>query len=191
MKFENSKIRDGEPRFYCEGCKRNVLTDDIFVEYRSLIKDMKKKNPYIYEDYANKHPAIHYLESSDVDSEESDEEMKILLKERQTEIIINSSENTNDKELEIEVLKSENNRLNEAIGSSKLAKTSMDDFYSESPFTLAMRRLPALYLTLIIELIGGMIISYFEEVIKKYTLLVSFMPALSALSGMSINPILC
>lgn len=116
MKFENSKISNGTPRFYCEGCKRNCLTDNIFVEYRSLIKDLKRKRPYIYEDYGNKNPAIHYLESSDDDSEDSDEEMKILLKERQTEINIKSSENTDDKELEIEVLKSENNRLNKEIG---------------------------------------------------------------------------
>ena len=59
----------------------------------------------------------------------------------------------------------------------------MDEVYLDSPLKVAIRRLPALFLTLFIELIGGVIISKFHLVIKKYTLLVSFMPALSALSG--------
>ena len=59
----------------------------------------------------------------------------------------------------------------------------MDDFYKDSFSSLAFRRLPALYLTLFIELVGGLIITKFEGVIRRYTLLVSFMPALSALSG--------
>ena len=186
MKFENSKHRNETSRFYCEGCKRKVLTDDIFVEYRSLINDLRKENAGFYELYRNNNPAVHYLESDDVDSEDSNEETNILLKEIQTEMNNKASENIQDKELEIEILKCEIVRLNKTIDNTKQAKKSMDDCYSESAFTLAMKRLPALYLTLTIELIGGIIISYFEDVIKKYTLLVSFMPALSALSGTSI-----
>lgn len=195
MKFENSKARNGKPRFYCEGCKRNVLTDDILSdhilisdqEYRSLTKNLKMKKVSFHENYENKDKRIRHLESTDVDTEESDGETKVLLKGRQTEIDIKTSEHTDDKDFEIEVLKYENIRLKKIIDLTKRATTSMNDFYSESAFTLAMRRLPALYLTLMIELVGGMIISYFEDVIKKYTLLVSFMPALSALSGIRVN----
>ena len=46
-----------------------------------------------------------------------------------------------------------------------------------------MRRLPALAITLAMELMGGIVIDQLHKVIKVYTLIVSFMPAISALSG--------
>ena len=55
--------------------------------------------------------------------------------------------------------------------------------YNESPFRLACLRLPALMTTLVLELIGGVIIHSLNDVVKIYTLLISFMPAISALSG--------
>ena len=59
----------------------------------------------------------------------------------------------------------------------------MAQLYTSSACSLALKRLPALSLTLIIELLGGLIISQLHQVIKVYTLIVSFMPAISALSG--------
>ena len=66
---------------------------------------------------------------------------------------------------------------------------AMDNMYAEGPITLAIRRSPALFATLIIELLGGLVISQLNSVIKKYTLIVSFMPAISALSGNHNLPI--
>ena len=55
--------------------------------------------------------------------------------------------------------------------------------YSISPWALALRRLPALAITLGLELVGGIVIDKMNKVIRAYTLIVSFMPAISALSG--------
>ena len=43
--------------------------------------------------------------------------------------------------------------------------------------------MPALLLTMSLELMGGVVIDQLHKVIKAYTLIVSFMPAISALSG--------
>ena len=59
----------------------------------------------------------------------------------------------------------------------------MTQLYTSSACSLALKRLPALSLTLCLELLGGVIISQLHQVIKIYTLIVSFMPAISALSG--------
>ena len=92
-------------------------------------------------------------------------------------------DHTTNKDALIKGLKNEIVRLNRVITISKSTNKDMDDFYKDSCTSLALRRLPALYLTLFIELVGGLIITKFEGVIRRYTLLVSFMPALSALSG--------
>ena len=63
-----------------------------------------------------------------------------------------------------------------------LSLTQMTQLYTSSAFTLALKRLPALSLTLFLELLGGLIISQLHQVIKIYTLIASFMPAISALS---------
>ena len=72
--------------------------------------------------------------------------------------------------------------------------------YSISPWSLAIRRVPALLLTMSLELVGGVVIDQLHkvaavlgvlrspwrapvQVIQAYTLIVSFMPAISALSG--------
>ena len=173
--------------FYCEGCKRKGKSDNIFVEYRSLINDFKNRNHVLYKRFTSE-----TIQMDSIDSQsESDDEVQVLLKDSKADINFKSWENNEDQNLEIEVLKCENKRLNKEIEDSSSAKISMDEFYSESSLTLAINRLPALFLTLIIELIGGVIISYFQVVIRKYTLLVSFMPALSALSGKPFYVILC
>ena len=59
----------------------------------------------------------------------------------------------------------------------------MTELYTSSACSLALRRLPALSLTLGLELLGGVIIDQLHQVIKVYTLIASFMPAISALSG--------
>ena len=183
MKIEGTYSHNWTPKLYCDGCKKKCQNENIFVEYSSLIKELKKRNNVQNGVILNENITMDCLESSS----DSDDEIQILLKNRQPNKEINPSEKHDRLSLEIEVLKCENLRLNKEIEDTKLAKTSMDDFYSEGFFMLAMRRLPALYLTLTIELIGGLIISYFNDVIRKYTLLVSFMPALSAISGMIIK----
>ena len=55
--------------------------------------------------------------------------------------------------------------------------------YSISPWSLAVKRVPALLLTMSLEIMGGVVIDQLHKVIKAYTLIVSFMPAISALSG--------
>ena len=64
-----------------------------------------------------------------------------------------------------------------------LCLPQMTQLYTSSACSLALKRLPALSLTLCLELLGGLIISQLHQVIKIYTLIVSFMPAISALSG--------
>ena len=59
----------------------------------------------------------------------------------------------------------------------------MDKYYKISPCGLSLKRLPALSVTLGLELVGGLIIDKLHQVIKIYTLISSFMPAISALSG--------
>ena len=59
----------------------------------------------------------------------------------------------------------------------------MTQLYTTSAPCLALRRLPALSITLGLELLGAVIIDQLHQVIKIYTLIVSFMPAISALSG--------
>ena len=173
--------------FYCEGCKRKGHSGNIFVEYSALINDFKNRNHVLYRRFTNETIQMDNIESHS----ESDDEVQVLLKNSIPDINFQSWDNNEDQKVEIEVLKCENKRLNKEIEDSNSAKTSMDEFYSESSLTLAINRLPALFLTLIIELIGGIIISYFHVVIRKYTLLVSFMPALSALSGKYFYVILC
>ena len=92
-----------------------------------------------------------------------------------------------------EDLKKENEELRSAIDRLTLRNanspnTRIDDYYIDGPLKLGLTRLPALFLTLGLELIGGVIIDSLNDVIKKYTLLVSFMPVISALSGKQFFP---
>ena len=59
----------------------------------------------------------------------------------------------------------------------------MDHLYSISATSLALRRVPALLVTLALELMGGIVIDALSNVIQKYVLIASFMPTISALSG--------
>ena len=59
----------------------------------------------------------------------------------------------------------------------------MDLIYNISAKSLAIRRIPALLVTLGLELMGGLVINSLSNVIEKYVLLASFMPTVSALSG--------
>ena len=59
----------------------------------------------------------------------------------------------------------------------------MDVIYNISAKSLAIRRIPALLVTLGLELMGGLVINSLSNVIEKYVLMASFMPTVSALSG--------
>ena len=87
-------------------------------------------------------------------------------------------------------LLSEQKARNEKVRGEKLiimvrdlCLPQMTQLYTSSACSLALKRLPALSLTLCLELLGGLIISQLHQVIKIYTLIASFMPAISALSG--------
>lgn len=55
--------------------------------------------------------------------------------------------------------------------------------YRLNAFKLGLYRLPALYITLFLELIGGIFINELDDSIKEFILLASFLPIISALSG--------
>lgn len=86
------------------------------------------------------------------------------------------------KEL-VRQLREENESLRNQLKLHRENKDRVDLIYSETPFQLATKRLPALSVTLMLELLGGIVIAKLHKVIQAYTLLVSFMPAISALSG--------
>jgi len=83
----------------------------------------------------------------------------------------------------ISQLRRENAKLKELVDEQDKIKREITAFYNISPWALAWRRLPALAVTLGLELVGGIVIDQLHKVIKAYTLIVSFMPAISALSG--------
>ena len=121
---------------------------------------------------------------SDTEFPSSDEQSPILAYDQENGVRqFGKYDHTTNKDTLIKGMKNEIVRLNRVVALSKSTNKDMDDFYKDSFSSLAFRRLPALYLTLFIELVGGLIITKFEGVIRRYTLLVSFMPALSALSG--------
>ena len=120
-----------------------------------------------------------------LDPEHSDESTPILLHDQSKHTSVHNNEcNGNiDKDALIEELRNEIVRLNAIVESSKSVDQWVNNIYSDGPVMLAVRRIPALFVTLFIELFGGLIIADLNSVIKRYTLLVSFMPAISALSG--------
>ena len=116
--------------------------------------------------------------------EDSEETKLILHQEQQTNhTSLHNSIRRIDKDALIEELRKEIDRLNTIVENTKVVDQKVDNIYSDGPVMLAVRRIPALFVTLFIELFGGLIIANLNTVIKKYTLLVSFMPAISALSG--------
>ena len=54
---------------------------------------------------------------------------------------------------------------------------------TKSPAQVAKLRLPWIMATLLIELLAGFVIHYFDKTLTKYILLASFMPIISAISG--------
>jgi len=77
----------------------------------------------------------------------------------------------------------DNQTLVQNIQYTQQVNSEIDSLYKISAIGLALRRLPALVVTLILEMCGGIIINQLHEVIQSITLIVSFMPAISALSG--------
>jgi len=84
---------------------------------------------------------------------------------------------------EILRLREENDRMALILEHQEEMQKEISKIYAVSPWGLALRRLPALALTLALELLGGLVIAQLHKVIRVYTLIVSFMPAISALSG--------
>lgn len=69
------------------------------------------------------------------------------------------------------------NRYSKAVGTDAEAMEHL------SPFQAARKRVPWLLGTMLIELVAGIVISHFDDVLKKVILLASFMPVISAISG--------
>ena len=141
------------------------------IRLNKILGNKKSENLWINDIYEDIYP------------QETNEKTTILSSCHSNLKTFDNGKGEGDNDTILEELKNEVIRLNKIIDETKSANKYMDDVYLDSPLKVAIRRLPALFLTLFIELIGGMIISKFHLRIKKYTLLVSFMPALSALSG--------
>ena len=92
----------------------------------------------------------------------------------------NTYSNSTDTDRLIQELKEENAQLK-----ARLSEVSgeQDHYYSTGPVNLALRRLPALFVTLFLEMIGGIVIGSLDDVFLHYSLIVSFMPIVSALAG--------
>ena len=171
----------------CFVCKQNTVdSQENNSQDAVLIQKLRDEN------YRLRH-MLHQIQlSNDLDSNyhsdtefpSSDEASPILAGDQENgSRQFGQYDHTTNKDTLIKGLKNEIVRLNRVVALSKSTNKDMDDFYKDSFSSLAFRRLPALYLTLFIELVGGLIITKFGGVIRRYTLLVSFMPALSALSG--------
>jgi len=77
----------------------------------------------------------------------------------------------------------DNKTLIQNIEYNQKASSQVKQLYEISAMGLSLRRIPALVVTLVLEIFGGIIINQLHEVIQSLTLIVSFMPAISALSG--------
>ena len=91
--------------------------------------------------------------------------------------------NGTDTDRIIQELKAENAQLKARLRRSSQVSEKQDHIYSTGPVKLALRRLPALFVTLFLEMIGGMVIGSLADVFLHYSLIVSFMPVVSALAG--------
>ena len=187
MTPENKESAREPYQHMCSVCKENKVDgEEINSQNDLLIQKLRDEN------YRLRH-MLHQIQlSNDLDSiylsdtefPSSDEASPILACDQNNGLRqFGQYDHTTNKDALIKGLKNEIVRLNRVVALSKSSNKDMDDFYKDSFSSLAFRRLPALYLTLFIELVGGLIITKFEGVIRRYTLLVSFMPALSALSG--------
>ena len=64
-----------------------------------------------------------------------------------------------------------------------LSGSDAQELENKSPAQVAKLRLPWIMATLLIELLAGFVIHYFDKTLTKYILLASFMPIISAISG--------
>ena len=65
----------------------------------------------------------------------------------------------------------------------RMAGSDAAELERRSPRQVAMLRLPWVMLTLLIEMLAGVIIHYFDQTLGKVILLASFMPVIQAISG--------
>ena len=182
MNLEGKKLSNWNPNFYCEACKKHQHANSVFIEYNSLAEHLKRTPEILYgaadENYAfvqdtnERTPIL----SNDCNSPSSFTSLGYFFEKR--------PKRQSHQDFEIAVLKDEIKRLNEIM---KRTDLSAEGYSTDGPVGLAIKRLPALLLTLSLELIGGIIIANFKDVIKRYTLITSFMVPLSALSGTFIK----
>ena len=65
----------------------------------------------------------------------------------------------------------------------RMAGSDAAELERRSPRQVAMLRLPWVLLTLLIEMMAGVVIHIFDETLGKVILLASFMPVIQAISG--------
>jgi len=106
------------------------------------------------------------------------DEQKLLLSEK----TIKEHHCDSCKDL-VKQLREEIAHLQSRLDDQKQTSEDVNYFYSETALHLAVYRLPALLVTLVLEMVGGIIINKLSAVIRVYVLMVSFMPVISALSG--------
>src|SRR4030095_8542249 len=66
---------------------------------------------------------------------------------------------------------------------ARLVGTDAEEMERKSPAQVAKLRLPWIMATMLIELLAGGVIHYFDQTLTKFILLASFMPIISAISG--------
>lgn len=66
---------------------------------------------------------------------------------------------------------------------AKMVGSDAEELEKKSPFAIAQLRLPWLIITLLMELVAGFIISFYDTTLQKVILLVSFQPLISAIAG--------
>lgn len=65
----------------------------------------------------------------------------------------------------------------------KMAGTDADEMARRNPIQIARLRMPWLMGTMVLELMAGLVIHNFDDVLQRVILLASFMPVISAISG--------
>ncbi|MCC6484180.1 MAG: magnesium transporter [Armatimonadetes bacterium] len=66
---------------------------------------------------------------------------------------------------------------------ARIVGTDAEEMDQRTPAQVARMRLPWLLLTMLIELVAGLVVSRFDRVLRQVILLASFMPVISAISG--------
>jgi magnesium transporter len=65
----------------------------------------------------------------------------------------------------------------------RIAGSDASELERRSPHQVALMRLPWILATLLIEMVAGLVIHYFDQTLGKVILLASFMPVIQAISG--------